>query len=180
MSYCEFTKDLDENHLDKLYHDKRYGFPTENDDELFGRLILEINQAGLNWSLILKKEAAFYTAFDQFSIQKIAQYDERKIEELMQNAAIIRNRRKIVAVIYNAIQVLEIQKEFHTFSKWLDHHIGLSLDEWTKLFRKKFKFTGKLVVEEFLMSTSYLEGAHDKNCPIGNKINKVKWKNNSN
>lgn len=176
MSYCEFTKDLEENHLDRKYHDYRYGFLTENDDELFGRLILEINQAGLSWALILKKEAAFGEAFDHFSIDKVAKYETEKIEELMQNAAIIRNRKKIEAAIYNAQQILEIQKEFGTFSNWLDQFIGSSLEEWTKIFRKMFKFTGKLVVEEFLMSTSYLAGAHDKDCPINKQIKEAKWK----
>lgn len=174
MSYCEFTKDLDEKHLDKLYHDKRYGFPTKNDDELFGRLIMEINQAGLSWSLILKKEAAFYEAFNHFSIAKVAKYSDEKIAELLQNKAIIRNRRKIEATIFNAHKILEIQAKFGTFHNWLKHYVGYSLDEWTNLFKKTFKFTGKLIVEEFLMSTSYIEGAHTKDCPIYKNIIKSK------
>ncbi|MFA5575378.1 MAG: DNA-3-methyladenine glycosylase I [Brumimicrobium sp.] len=180
MSYCEFTKDLENNHLDKLYHDKRYGFPVNSDDELFGRLILEINQAGLSWSLILKREDNFRTAFDDFSIEKIAKYDDNKIEELLQNAGIIRNRKKIEAVIYNAQKIIEIQNESGSFKAWLDSYNGFSLKEWTKLFKKKFKFTGTKIVEEFLMSTSYLSGAHDKNCPIHIKIlkTKPKWQEN--
>ncbi len=180
MSYCEFTKDLEENHLDKKYHDKRYGFPTKNDDELFGRLILEINQAGLSWSLMLKKEENFKEAFDDFSIRKVAQYGETKIEELMNNAGIIRNRRKIEAVIYNANQIIDIQNKNGSFKLWLDQFIGYSLIEWTELFKKSFKFTGEKIVEEFLMSTSYLKGAHDENCPIYNEIknSKPKWETN--
>lgn len=178
MSYCEFTKDLDENHLDRKYHDERYGFPTENDDELFGRLILEINQAGLSWALMLKKEENFKKAFDGFSIQKVANYGPDKMEELMNNAGIIRNRRKIEAVIYNANQILKIQKEIGSFALWLDKYVGYSLKEWTKLFKKTFKFTGEKIVEEFLMSTSYLKGAHEESCSIYdtiNKNNKPKW-----
>src|SRR5690554_7926722 len=119
MNYCEFTKDLNENNLDKKYHDQRYGFPTTSDDELFGRLILEINQAGLSWSLMLKKEENFKSAFDDFQVNKIAQYDEQKIEELMNNAGIVRNKRKIEAVIYNAQKVIEIQKKYGSFNLWL-------------------------------------------------------------
>src|SRR5690554_4736610 len=177
MSYCEFTKDLDENHLDKKYHNQRYGFPTTNDDELFGRLILEINQAGLSWSLMLKKEAHFKAAFDHFKIAEIARYDEQKIEELMNNSGIVRNKRKIEAVIYNAQKVFEIQKEFGSFSLWLDAHLDYSLKEWTKLFKKYFKFTGEKIVEEFLMSTSYLKGAHLESCPVFKRTlkSKPKW-----
>ncbi|RYM33429.1 DNA-3-methyladenine glycosylase I [Brumimicrobium glaciale] len=177
MSYCEFTKDLKENHLDRKYHDERYGFPTESDDELFGRLVLEINQAGLSWSLMLKKEENFKKAFDDFSIQKVAKYNKDKIEELMNDAGIIRNRRKIEAVIYNANQIIVIQEKYGNFNLWLDQFLGYSLIEWTKLFKKSFKFTGEKIVEEFLMSTSYLKGAHNENCSIYNKIknSKPKW-----
>ncbi|RFC53777.1 DNA-3-methyladenine glycosylase I [Brumimicrobium aurantiacum] len=177
MSYCEFTKDLDEKHLDKKYHDFRYGFRVDDDDELFGRLILEINQAGLNWAMILKKEEHFFKAFDGFKINVVAKYDEEKIEELMNNSGIIRNRRKIEAVIYNAKQIMNIQNKNGSFKLWLDKHIGYSLKEWTKLFRKNFKFTGEKIVEEFLMSTSYLQGAHDQECEIYNKVikSKPKW-----
>lgn len=180
MSYCKFTKDLDENHLDRQYHDKRYGFPVEEDDELFGRLILEINQAGLSWSLMLKREENFYKAFANFSIQKVAQFDEHDIEELLKDAGIIRNRKKIEAVIYNARQILTLQKEFGSFKNWIDKHNGLSLEEWTKLFKKNFKFTGPLIVEEFLMSTSYLKPAHEKDCEVFNEVLKKKprWQEN--
>lgn len=176
MSYCEFTKDLDENNLDKRYHDYRYGFPVDNDDELFGRFILEINQAGLSWSLMLRKEENFKNAFDNFSIQKVANYGTDKVEALMQDAGIIRNRRKIEAVIHNANKIIEIQKEFGSFELWLDQYIGYSLQEWTKLFKKTFKFTGEKIVEEFLMSTSYLHGVHSEDCSVYKKILKTKPK----
>ena len=177
MSYCEFTKDLNENHLDKKYHDERYGFPTASDDDLFGRLILEINQAGLSWSLMLKKEDNFKKAFDGFRIKKVADYNESQIEELMNNAGIIRNRKKIEAVIYNANKIIEIQNKYGSFSLWLDEYLGYSLIEWTKLFKKYFKFTGEKIVEEFLMSTGYLKGAHSEDCLIYNRILKSepKW-----
>lgn len=178
MSYCEFTKDLDESHPHRIYHDNHYGFPIEEDNELFGRLILEINQAGLNWLTILKKEENFRKAFDNFEINKVANYIEQKKESLMQDAGIIRNRLKIEAAIYNANRILEMQKEFGSFKNWLDLNLGKDLKEWTALFKKNFKFTGGLIVEEFLMSTSYLKGAHDENCEINKEIIKLepKWK----
>lgn len=178
MSYCEFTKDLDESHPHRLYHDNYYGFPIENDNELFGRLILEINQAGLSWLTILKKQENFRSAYSNFEIDKIAHYDLKKKESLLQDAGIIRNRLKIEAAIYNAKKVLEIQKEFGSFKKWLDLNADKDLKEWTALFKKNFKFTGGLIVEEFLMSTGYLKGAHDEDCEINKEIIKLepKWK----
>ena len=179
MSYCEFTKDLTDDHLDKKYHDEIYGFPVIADNELFGRLILEINQAGLNWSTILKKESHFRRAFDDFVIEKIALYGEKDIERLLNNSGIIRNKLKIAAVIYNAKQVILIQSEFDSFYNWLYKHKGLSLKEWTLLFRKHFKFVGTKIVEEFLMSIGFLKGAHEISCPIYSRILKHKplWLN---
>jgi DNA-3-methyladenine glycosylase I len=176
-TYCEFTKDLgDENHH-KIYHDELYGFPVESDNELFGRLILEINQAGLSWNTILIKQANFREAYDNYDIQKIAQYDEQKYNALMQNAGIIRNKLKIRAAIYNAQQVILLQEEFGSFKNWLDTQGELTLNAWAKLFKRHFKFTGGLIVEEFLMSTGYLKGAHSINCIIFDKIilSNPKW-----
>ena len=179
MSYCEFTKDLDESHPHRIYHDNQYGFPIEDDNELFGRLILEINQAGLNWLTILKKEENFRKAFDNFEVNKVANYKARKKEELLQNKGIIRNRLKIEAAIFNANRILEIQSKHGSFKNWLDQHVGQNLKEWTTLFKKNFKFTGGLIVEEFLMSTGYLKGAHDENCHINKEIIKLepRWIN---
>ncbi len=172
MSYCAYCKDLPADDVNKIYHDQFYGFPIDDDDELFGRLILEINQAGLSWATILKKEANFRKAYDQFSIQKIAKYDEKKIEGLMNDAGIIRNRLKIHAAIFNAQKVMEIKNKFGTFKKWLDEHHSLEKEEWVKLFKKTFKFTGGEIVNEFLMSSAYLPGAHEENCSIYHKIKK--------
>lgn len=166
MTYCEFTKDLPVDHLDRIYHDTQYGFPLDNDDELFGRLILEINQAGLSWSTILKKQSNFRHAYSNFEIHKIANYDQGDIDRLLGNKGIIRNRLKINAAIYNARIILQMQQDFGSFKNWLDQHKLLSLDEWTALFREHFKFVGGLIVEEFLMSTGYLKGAHEEKCPI--------------
>ena len=93
------------------YHDKEYGFPIHDDNELFARLVLEINQAGLSWTTILKKKDNFFKAFDDFNIQKVARYSDKKVEKLMQDAGIIRNRLKIDATIENAKRIVQLQKE---------------------------------------------------------------------
>jgi DNA-3-methyladenine glycosylase I len=165
-SYCSFvqSKDCDPVHSD--YHDHEYGFPLYSDDELFGRLLLEINQAGLSWQIILKRKQAFYHAYSGFRIDLVAAYDEQDFMRLLQDKGIIRNKLKIRAAIYNARKIMELQKEYGSFSAWLDAHHPLSKQEWTRLFRKNFTFTGGEIVNEFLMSTGYLPGAHSPNCPI--------------
>jgi DNA-3-methyladenine glycosylase I len=178
-TYCEFTKHLDAINPHRIYHDHQYGFPILNDDELFGRLLLEINQAGLSWTTILNKADNFRAAYAGFSIEKVAQFDEHDKARLMADSGIIRNRLKIEAAIYNAKKLLEIQQEFGSFVAWLDAHLGKSKVEWTKLFKKTFKFTGGLIVEEFLMSTGYIKGAHIENCPIFDVVKRQqpKWLN---
>lgn len=177
MSYCDYCLTKEKGDLHKQYHDLRYGFPIESDDELFGRLILEINQAGLSWDTILKKEKNFIEAFDHYSIDAIAKYDDNKIGELLGNAGIIRNKLKISAVIHNALVLKEIQNEYGSFRNWLDSHHPKTIEEWTKLFRKTFKFVGGEIVKEFLMSTGYLKGAHTENCEVFHKIKEQepKW-----
>ncbi len=177
MSYCTFCATLPADNVHKNYHDYHYGFPIESDDELFGRLIMEINQAGLSWETILKKEEGFRTAYDQFQIDKVAAYTDKDIERLLSNPLIIRNRLKINAAIYNAQKILEIRSEFGTFKSWLNNHHPLSKEEWTKLFKKTFKFVGGEIVNEFLMSTGYLKGAHDETCTIFDSVlkNNPKW-----
>lgn len=177
MSYCDFCANLPDDDLNKMYHDTAYGFPISNDNELFGRLILEINQAGLSWSLMLKKEQNFRLAFDNFDIEKIAQYNDVKVSELLQDAGIIRNQLKIRSVIFNARKIIELQEEFGSFAGWLDKNHPLTLLEWVKLFKKNFKFVGGEIVNEFLMSTSYLPGAHAESCTILTRMKKdtLKW-----
>ncbi|MFX1378888.1 MAG: DNA-3-methyladenine glycosylase I [Promethearchaeota archaeon] len=101
------------------YHDFEWGTPIHDDQLLFEFLILEGSQAGLSWSTILKKRENYRIAFDNFDYNKIAQYSEQKIKELMDNEGIIRNRRKIEATIINAKALLNIQKEFSSFDKYL-------------------------------------------------------------
>ena len=168
MSYCDAIENmsLEKKALHKAYHDKLYGFPIHNDNELFGRLILEINQAGLSWETILKKEKGFRAAYHDFNIKKIASYTDADRKKLLADSGIIRNRLKINAAIENAKAILLLQKEYGSFEKWLEHHHPKSKDEWVKLFKKTFKFTGGEIVNEFLMSIGYLKGAHTADCKI--------------
>lgn len=164
MSYCTFCKNLPTDNIHKVYHDQFYGVELTDDFELFGRLILEINQAGLSWETILKKQEFFFEAFDKYDFCKIAKYDDSKIEALLQNKGIIRNKLKINAVIYNANKVIEIVEKNGSFLNWLKQQGEISLDDWVKLFKKNFKFVGKEIVNEFLMSINLLPGAHDIDC----------------
>ena len=170
QSYCDAVKQLDESDVNRVYHDSVYGFPVTNDNELFGRLILEINQAGLSWTLILKKQENFRQAYRQFDIEKIARFGDGDRERLLNDAGIIRNRLKVNAAIVNAQRILEIQANYGSFKNWLDEHTPRTKDEWVKLFKKSFTFTGGEITNEFLMSTGYLSGAHEPDCPIYSKI----------
>jgi DNA-3-methyladenine glycosylase I len=172
-SYCEAVLTMDKDNVHCIYHDHFYGFPIEDDDELFERLVLEINQAGLSWDTILKKQANFKKAYKNFNIKKVAAFKEKDFERLMNDAGIIRNRLKINAAIENAKTILAIQKEFGSFKKWIDHHHPKTKDEWVKIFKKTFKFTGGEIVNEFLMSTGYLPGAHIESCAIYKKMEKA-------
>jgi DNA-3-methyladenine glycosylase I len=180
MSYCSFITTITDpkKECHRTYHDALYGFPLHDDNELFGRLILEINQAGLSWETILKKEASFRKAYDDFNIKKIAAYDEADRKRLLGDAGIIRNRLKINAAIENAKAILQLQKECGSFEQWLLSHHPKSKEEWVKLFKKTFRFTGGEIVGEFLMSIGHLPGAHVPECPIYNEVLKAKplWK----
>lgn len=161
--YCEHAPD---HPFHGPYHDREYGFPVTDDDVLFERLVLEINQAGLSWLTVLKKRDAFKAAFDGFSIERVASYGDNERQRLLADAGIIRNRLKIDAVIHNAIVIRALQDEHGSFKAWLDVHHPLPLDGWVRLFKRTFRFTGPEIVNEFLMSTGYLRGAHGDDCPV--------------
>ncbi len=183
MSYCDFINGLNKNEVNvhREYHDNQYGFPIHDDNELFCRLILEINQAGLSWTTILNKQENFRKAFHNFEIKKVASYKEKDVSRLLNDAGIIRNRLKVNATIENAKTILLLQKESGSFKQWLDDHHPKTKEEWTKLFKKTFKFTGGEIVNEFLVSTGYLPGAHVESCSVFKKVLKQKpaWKNKS-
>ena len=163
MSYCLIAP---ENEFHGPYHDREYGFPVRDDDRLFERLVLEINQAGLSWLTILKKKDAFVDAFDGFDVARVARFDARKRATLMRNEGIIRNRLKIDAAVENAKRILALQKSHGSFAAWLDAHHPRSKDEWVRLFKKTFVFTGGEITGSFLLSTGYLPGAHQEDCPV--------------
>ncbi|WP_420149019.1 DNA-3-methyladenine glycosylase I [Spirosoma sp.] len=172
MSYChaiDFMPD-ERKALHKAYHDHLYGFPIHDDNELFCRLVLEINQAGLSWETILKKEATFRKAYDNFDLNTVAAYTDADRERLMNDSGIIRNRLKINAAIENAKTILKLQEEYGSFLAWLRLHHPKTKAEWVKLFKKTFRFTGGEIVNEFLMSIGYLPGAHSADCPIYGKV----------
>jgi len=154
------------------YHERHYGFPIEDDNELFERLILEINQAGLSWLTILKRQDGFRRAFHGFEIERIAKYTARDVTRLMNDEGIIRNRKKIEATIENARRIREFPKA--SFADWIERNHPLSKSDWVKLFRKTFVFTGGEIVGEFLMSIGYLPGAHRSDCPVYAKISRRK------
>ena len=174
FSYCDFVQTVSNDNVHKLYHDQEYGFPIDDDNLLFARLVLEINQAGLSWETILKKKDNFFKAFDDFDIDKVARYTDKKKEKLMMDAGIIRNRLKIEAAVHNAQKIKLIQKEFGSFKKWLDQHHPKTKEEWVKIFKQTFRFTGGEIVNEFLMSAGYLPGAHVETCPVFKKVAKHK------
>jgi DNA-3-methyladenine glycosylase I len=165
--YCQYAQSDPYN---KDYHDNEYGYPLREDAVLFERLSLEINQAGLSWITILKKKENFHRAFDGFHLDRVAAYGESEIHRLMNDAGIIRNRRKIQAVIENARRLIRIRQEFGSFAGWLDHHHPLQLEEWVKIFKQNLVFMGPEVVREFLVSIGYLPEAHEPSCPAYQRI----------
>lgn len=171
MSYCKVAPG---HPLHGPYHELEYGFPVRDESALFERLILEINQAGLSWLTILAKRNNFRAAYEKFSVERVAAYGEAEQARLLANEGIIRNRLKIDAAIANARQLLQLRASFGSFAGWLDYHHPLAKPEWVKLFKKTFSFTGGEITGEFLISTGYLAGAHEKTCPVYAKISRLK------
>lgn len=171
MSYCLVAPG---HPFHGLYHDTEYGFPIHDDDRLFERLVLEINQAGLSWLTILRKRDAFREAYAGFALEKVARFDARRRARLLENPGIIRNRLKVDAAVENAKRILVLRKAHGSFENWLDAHHPRDKSEWVKLFKKTFVFTGGEITGEFLMSTGYLPGAHDEGCPVFAKVKKAK------
>ena len=166
QSYCLAVRQakLGLDHV--YYHDTEYGFRTVDDNVLFGRLLLEINQAVLSWDTILRKKEAIREAYANFDIERVAHFGPVEEDRLMADPGIIRNRLKVKAAVFNARAVLEIINSYGSFSGWLDQHHPLPIPNWVKLFKRHFKFTGGEITKAFLISTGYLPGAHDPDCPI--------------
>lgn len=175
-SYCAHARD---HATHGPYHDREYGFPVADDRALFERLCLEINQAGLSWLTILKKRDAFRQAYGGFDPATVGAYGPADRARLLADPGIVRNRLKVDAAIHNAARILEIQGIHGSFRAWLDRHLEVSdpsgprartLQEWVKLFRRHFRFTGGQITREFLVSTGYLPGAHDPACPVYRRV----------
>ena len=156
------------------YHDTEWGRPVHDDRIHFEFLILEGAQAGLSWITILRRREGYRKAFSNFDVKKVARYDAKKMAALLKDESIIRNRLKINAAIENAKMILQLQKEFGSFEKWLESHHPKTKEEWVQLFKKTFRFTGGEIVNEFLMSIGYLSGAHSADCAVYKKIQKAK------
>jgi DNA-3-methyladenine glycosylase I len=176
---CQWVND-DQIYID--YHDHEWGVPLHDDDKLFEFLILEGFQAGLSWITILRKRDNFRKAFDNFEALKIVKYDEHKIEELMQNAGIIRNRLKITGTITNARLFLEIQQEFGSFDAYIWQFTNGQVidnqrnstkgipastdisDAMSKALKKRgFKFIGTTICYAFMQATGMVND-HLINC----------------
>jgi DNA-3-methyladenine glycosylase I len=168
-SYCDAVRrGLPDPH--RAYHDHRYGFPLDGDAALFGRLLLEINQAGLSWTTILRKEEAFERAYDGFDVDVVAGYGEKDEARLLADASIVRNRLKVRAAVTNAQRIVALRPEYGGFQGWLDAHHPLPLDAWLARFKATFTFVGGEIVREFLVSTGYVDGAHDPDCPARARV----------
>lgn len=168
--------------LYKDYHDHEWGKPVHDDETLFEMLILEGMQAGLSWITVLNKRQAFREAFDRFDYRKIALYDESKIEELMKNEKIIRNRLKIKSSIINAQQFIKIQEEYGSFDSFIwsyvdkepiNNHFNneseipartMLSDQISKDLKKlRFKFVGSTIIYAYMQAVG-LVNDHVKNC----------------
>lgn len=161
--------------LYRKYHDEEWGKPVYDDDTIFEFIVLESFQAGLSWYTILRKRDNFRQAFDGFNYKKIAGYNDEKVEELMQDPGIIRNRMKILAAINNAQRFMEIQAEFGSFSNYIWNFVGgkpvinfwetlqqvpatteLSDQIAKDLIKRGFKFMGSTVVYAHLQATGII------------------------
>ena len=166
-SYCNIAPG---HPLHGPYHDTEYGFPLTAEAALLERLSLEIFQAGLSWLIVLKKRPTIVAAFEGFDAEGVAAYGERDRKRLLADAGIIRNRRKVAAIIENARRVVGLRESDGGFAAWIASNHPSSKDEWVKAFRQTFVFMGGEVVGEFLTSIGYLPGAHREDCPAYARI----------
>ena len=183
MHRCHWAK----TDLSIAYHDKEWGVPLHDDRALFEFLILEGAQAGLSWETILKKRDNYRAAFDNFNVKKVSKYDAGKLESLLSDAGIIRNRLKITAAIQNAQSFLAIQKEFGTFDAYIwsfvdgktiknklaDGHppaTSPESDAMSKdLLKRGFKFVGSTICYAFMQAVGMVND-HEKKCFRYNQV----------
>lgn len=173
---CQWAK----TDLSVAYHDQEWGVPVHDDQKLFEFLILEGAQAGLSWEIILRKRDAYRRAFDRFDVAKVAKYGDRKINQLLADAGIVRNRLKINAAVQNAKAFLDVQKEFESFDTYVWQFVhGVPLkrkrgagvpvstadsDAMSKdLSQRGFKFVGSTICYSFMQAVG-LVNDHDHSC----------------
>jgi len=168
---------------DILYHDTEWGVPSHDDRYIFEMLILEGFQAGLSWNTILQKRENFRKAFDNFDYRKMAEYDEMKLNELLKNEGIIRNRLKINSTVTNARAFMKIQEEFGSFAKyiWKFTDNKRIINKWKELSevpatselsdkiskdlkKRGFKFVGSTIIYSFLQAIGIIDD-HLMSCP---------------
>jgi DNA-3-methyladenine glycosylase I len=152
------------------YHENEYGFPMTDEAALLERMALEIFQAGLSWLIVLKKRPTTVAAFQGFDVDTVAAYGEDDVARLLGDAGIIRNRRKVAAIIENARRIQGLRHSHGGFAAWIAAHHPQGKPDWVKLFRQTFVFMGGEVVGEFLLSLGYLPGAHREDCPVFGRI----------
>lgn len=177
MKRCFWVDEKSETYV--KYHDEEWGVPNHNDRDLFELLILEGFQAGLSWITVLKKREAFRKAFDNFDVKKVSEYDEEKINALLENKDIIRSRGKITAAINNAKIFIEIQKDFGSFSNYIwgftdnkviknttgEIPVKTELSDMVSKDLKKrgMKYTGSVIIYSYLQAIGIVDD-HEKDC----------------
>ncbi|MGE0652884.1 MAG: DNA-3-methyladenine glycosylase I [Alphaproteobacteria bacterium] len=170
-SYCDIARG---HPVHGPHHDCEYGRPVSRDEVLLERIAMEIMQAGLSWLLVLNKRAAMQAAFRGFDPDVVARFGARDVERLLKDEGIIRNRRKIEAIIENARRVRDLRAEYGSIKGFLDAHHPRRLPDWIRTMKQTFVFMGPEVVNEFMMSTGYLPGAHAESCPKYGVIARLK------
>lgn len=190
MKRCQWCEKGDE--LEQEYHDKEWGVPVHDDRTHFEFLILEGAQAGLSWSTILKRREGYRKAFANFDVKKVSKFDQKKIEELMQDVGIIRNRLKIESTVINAKAFIEIQKEFGSFENYVWQFVGgkpiqnerkmmMDIPAQTEeavalskdLKKRGFKFVGPTIMYAHMQATG-LVNDHTTDCFRHAQVKKLK------
>ena len=164
------------NDILRKYHDEEFGILNKDDDYLFEILVLVNFQTGLSWEIMLKKREDFRIAFDGFDVKKIAGYDEKRIEELLENENIIRNKNKIKAVINNAKVFIKIQEDYGSFYDYIKtftkgqifHERGLTESELSRtmvkdLKKRGMKYLGPITMYSYLQTIGVIN-SHEENC----------------
>ncbi|MFT6866961.1 MAG: DNA-3-methyladenine glycosylase I [Cyclobacteriaceae bacterium] len=180
MRRCDWAEGMFDEYVQ--YHDHEWGVPEHDDDKHFEFLVLEIAQAGLSWSTVLRKRDGYRNAFANFDVNTVALFDDQKLEELVQDASIIRNRQKIAAAINNARRFIEIQKEFGSFDKYIWSFVDFKpkVNHWPKraevpatstesdalakdLKKRGFKFLGSTIIYAYMQAIG-LVNDHTTDC----------------